>query len=74
MPTQEIFIIEPSTSEEADALKAFVQALKLKFRISKNTAENNEVFFDLYEAVTELNLVKKGKIKARDAKELLNEL
>lgn len=72
MPTQDIFIIEPNTSEEADALKAFAKALKLKFQISKKG--KNEILEDLHDAVKELNLVKKGETKARDAKELLNEL
>lgn len=72
MPTQEIFIIEPNTSEEANALKAFAKALKLKFQISKK--EKNEILQDLQDAVKELNLVKKGETKARDAQELLNEL
>ena len=72
MPTQDIFIIEPNTSEEADALKAFAKALKLKFQISKK--DKNEILEDLQEAVKELNLIKKGETKARDAQELLNEL
>ncbi len=72
MPTQDIFIIEPNTSEEADALKAFAKALKLKFQISKK--DKSEILLDLQEAVKELNLVKKGKTKARDAQEILNEL
>lgn len=74
MQTQEIFIIEPDTSEQSDALKAFAKALKLKFQISKNKTESNEILNSLERAVKELNLVKQGKAKARDAKELLNEL
>ncbi len=74
MQIQDIFIIEPSTSEEANALKAFAKALKLKFQIAKNKEEQNEILSDLHEAVQGLNLIKKGKAKARDAKELLNEL
>lgn len=72
MPTQDIFIIEPNTSEEANALKAFAKALKLKFQISRK--DKNEILQDLQDAVKELNLVKKGETKARDAQELLNEL
>ena len=33
MQTNDIFIFEPATTEQADALKAFGKALKLKFEI-----------------------------------------
>ena len=36
MTTQEIYIVEPSTSEEAEALKAFAKALKMKITKQKN--------------------------------------
>jgi len=48
--------------------------LKLKFQIAKSEKAKNEILSDLSEAIKELNLVKKGKAKARDAKELLDEL
>lgn len=38
------------------------------------TEEKSQLLEDLKEAVDNLNLVKKGKIKARSAQELLNEL
>ena len=60
MPTQDIFIFEPKTAEQAEALKAFGTALKLKFEISKNQSETLQILYDLREAVTEINLVKKG--------------
>lgn len=37
MKSESIFIIQPETSEQEDALKAFVKALKIKFEI---TSEN----------------------------------
>jgi len=54
------------------------EALKIKFKglveveIGKQT--NEEILLGLKQAVEEMNLVKKGKLKARAAKELLNEL
>ena len=36
MAAQDIIIFEPSTSEEAEALKAFGRALKLKFKIAES--------------------------------------
>lgn len=35
MKTQDIFIAHPKTNEQVDALKAFMQALKIKFEVSK---------------------------------------
>ncbi len=35
---------------------------------------NKEILQGVQEAVQEINLIKKGKLKARDAKDLLNEL
>lgn len=37
MKTKDIFIVHPQTSEQVSALKAFMQALKIKFDISKET-------------------------------------
>ena len=42
MKIQEIFIAHPQTSEQVSALKAFMQALKIKFEISKEEAYNPE--------------------------------
>jgi len=35
MQTQDIIIFEPSTSEQANALKAFAKAFKLKFEVKE---------------------------------------
>lgn len=75
MTTQEIYIVEPSTSEEAKALKAFAKALKMKItRQNTETDSTEDVKASLKQAVTELNLIKEGKLKGISAKELLDEL
>ncbi|HAR72103.1 MULTISPECIES: hypothetical protein [Empedobacter] len=76
MTTQEIYIVEPSTSEEAKALKAFAKALKMKItrQNTENTDSTEDVKASLKQAVTELNLIKEGKLKGISAKELLDEL
>ncbi len=40
MKNQDVFIAHPQTSEQVSALKAFMQALKIKFEVSKNDAYN----------------------------------
>ncbi|WP_415541684.1 hypothetical protein [Empedobacter stercoris] len=44
MKMQEIYIVEPSTSEEAKALRAFAKALKIKI-----TKQNNLNSIDNFE-------------------------
>ncbi|MFV0158626.1 hypothetical protein OBK24_09205 [Empedobacter falsenii] len=44
MKMQEIYIVEPSTSEEAKALRAFAKALKIKI-----TKQNNLDSIDNFE-------------------------
>lgn len=44
MQTADTYIIRPSNSEQANALKAFVKALKLKFEVTKNEDFYNPEF------------------------------
>ena len=36
MQADDIFIVHPSTSEQANALKAFIKALKIKFELTND--------------------------------------
>lgn len=47
MATQDIFIIEPNSDEQTAALKAFVEALKIKFEISKGYLSDSKQSFVL---------------------------
>ncbi len=70
MTTQEIYIIEPSTHEEANALKAFAKALKLKLRIQQGNTSLNSI----RKGMREVKMMEDGKQKATFAKDFLNEL
>lgn len=76
MPTQDIFIIEPSTLEEANALKAFAKALKLKFQISKSPVSKgkDEILANIQQGIKEVKLMEEGRLKTTSAKEFLDEL
>ncbi|MCA1758431.1 MAG: hypothetical protein LC658_01560 [Bacteroidales bacterium] len=54
------------------------EGLKSKFKgleeVELGEQSKAEILQGLQQAVEEMNLVKKGKLKARDAKDLLNEL
>ncbi len=42
MKTQEIFIAHPQTNEQVSALTTFMQALKIKFEVTKKDSYNPE--------------------------------
>lgn len=42
MKSQDIFIVRPKTNEQVSALKAFMQALKIKFEVSKEESYDPE--------------------------------
>lgn len=54
------------------------EVLKSKFKgledVELGEQSKTEILQGLQQAVEEMNLVKQGKLKARDAKDLLNEL
>lgn len=76
MATQDIIIFEPATSEEANALKAFAKALKLKFQVSKTKINESkkEILDNIQQGFREVKLMEEGKIKTTSAKDFLNEL
>jgi methyl coenzyme M reductase alpha subunit len=50
MKTQNIFIAHPKTDEQVSALKAFMQALKIKFEISKEEDYNPDFIAKIEES------------------------
>jgi hypothetical protein len=46
MQTQNIFIAHPTNTEQVNALKAFVKALKIKFEITTAETPYNQEFVD----------------------------
>ena len=70
METQNIFILEPSTSEEANALKAFATALKIKFEI-KEKSYNSEFVAKIQESQKQIQEGKVTRVKKENLKEFL---
>lgn len=69
MKTQDIFIAHPQTEEQVTALKAFMQALKIKFEITQNEAYNSDFIAKIKESQKQ---IKEGKVTSVK-KENLNE-
>lgn len=74
MQCQKIFIIEPQTTEEAKALTAFADALKLKYKISTTDEIKNAILADLEASIKELRSLQNGTTKDRNAQDLLDNL
>ena len=70
MQTQDIFIIEPNTTEEANAIKAFAKALKLKFEVQEKPY--NPVFVEkILKSQKEGKEGKVTRVKKENLKEFL---
>ena len=65
MQTDNIFIIHPSTTEQVDALTAFVKALKIKYELTNEKAYNAN-FIDKIEKSRQDYKKGKGKIMTLD--------
>ncbi len=59
MKTQNIFIAHPKTSEQVSALKAFMQALKIKFEVATKESYNPDFVEKIIESRDQ---AKKGKV------------
>ena len=70
MQTQDIIIFEPNTMEQANALKAFAKALKLKFEV-KEKPYNPEFVAKILESEKQIALGKSNKVKREDLKQYL---
>lgn len=70
MATQDIFIFKPDTSEQAEALKAFAKALKLKFEI-KESPYNQEFVTKIEESQKQAKEGKVTHVRKEDLKDFL---
>lgn len=71
MKTQDIFIAHPQTSEQVDALKAFMQALKIKFEITKERTYNSDFVAKIEESRVQAKNGQVTRVKKEDLKEFL---
>lgn len=67
MKSQNIFIAHPKTTEQVNALKAFMQALKIKFEVSKEESYNAEFVAKIKESREQY---KKGEFISVEKKDI----
>lgn len=71
MKSQNIFIAHPKTDEQVNALKAFMQALKIKFEISREEDYNPEFVDKIMESRKQAKEGKTTRVKKEELKEFL---
>jgi predicted enzyme involved in methoxymalonyl-ACP biosynthesis len=71
MQTQSIFIAHPETTEQINALQAFMKALKITFEISKQEEYNSEFVEKLLESRQQAKQGKVTKVKKENLREFL---
>ncbi len=74
MKTQDIFIAHPETSEQVAALKAFMQALKIKFEVAKEDSYNPEFVEKIMESKKQIAEGKFIEVKADHLKAFIDSL
>lgn len=74
MKTQDIFIAHPQTSEQVSALKAFMQALKIRFEVAKENNYNPEFVEKIAESKKQIVQGKFTEIKKENLKDFIKDL
>jgi hypothetical protein len=71
MKTKDIFIARPQTDEQSKALKAFLEALNIKFEIPGEKAYNPEFVEKVSESRKQAKEGKVTRVKKENLKEFL---
>jgi hypothetical protein len=74
MKSQEVFIAHPQTSEQVSALKAFMQALKIKFEVTKEENYNPEFVEKILESRKQIVEGKYTEVKSENLSSFLDSL
>lgn len=71
MKTQDIFIAHPTTTEQVNALKSFMHALKIKFEVAKDEDYNPDFVKKILESREQAKSGKVTRIQKENLKEFL---
>lgn len=71
MKAKNIIIVEPQNQEQFNVLKAFMDALKIEFKVTEKNAYNSEFVEKLLESRKQAASGKVTRVKKEDIKELL---
>jgi len=73
MATENIFIAHPKTIEQINALKAFMKALKIDFKVTKKEDDTVPIK-EIQSSLNQVQEMRTGKLPKQSAKDFLNEL
>ena len=72
MLSKDVFIVHPSTSEQATALKAFIKAFKIKFEVTSDLESYNpEMVAKIEKSLEEFKEGKFNRVKKEDINQFL---
>ena len=78
MRANSLVIFHPSSNEEISALKAFGKLCKMNFEVKTEkrvfNKEEKEILNGIKKGFKEVQLIEKGKLKAKPINDFLNEL
>ena len=71
MKTDNTFIIHPETTEQENALKAFIKALKMKFEVTKEKPYDADFVAKIKESKQQVKEGKTTRVEKDDLKDFL---
>ena len=71
MSTENIFIVHPTNTEQANALKAFIKAMKIKFEIKTEKSYNPEFVKKIQKSKKEFEEGKSVSVEKENLKQFL---
>ncbi|MBS9523743.1 hypothetical protein KIH41_13310 [Litoribacter ruber] len=69
-----VIVIETINEEQSETVKAILKALKVRFTATEDISESKIIAESVAQGYKEMLDAKAGKIKARDARDLFDEL
>ncbi|MFC4872840.1 DUF2683 family protein [Negadavirga shengliensis] len=70
----ETIIIETTDKEQSKTIKAILKAIKVKFKTSGDTFESKRIAESVARGYKEMLEAKAGRLKVRDARDIIDEL
>lgn len=74
MKIEEVITVHPKTHEQLNALKAFMQAFKIKFEVVKESSYNPEFVDKILESQKQVDEGNFTEVKLKDLKSFIDNL
>jgi hypothetical protein len=74
MKIQEVITVHPKTDEQLNALKAFMQAFKIKFKVSKEESYNDDFIEKIIESKKQIESGNYTEIKQKEINSFIDSI